>query len=258
MRAVAGAGFSAAVLMGAFGAQAATTPTRRPDPALAVHQKLIAEIAASLPGMSMVQLVVTHAPHDWPGISDSRHWVRTTIQTRSALRYVRLEWQSVLVTALARDLAARMHSPPSIAGISRWWQKRPRGPARFETAETLGNPFQRRVERLSEKILRHRVLRATKRAKVRLVSLTFLRLLDRTALDLVVRASDTTDYRGRVSVGLYELSRPCGERLPAGCEGELITVLGEDGKVATKTGFSVRTGIGMGVTPHPIPPPPFP
>jgi hypothetical protein len=258
MRAVAGAGFSAVVLMGVFAAHAATTPTRKPDPALAVHQKLIAEIAADLPGMNKVQLVVTHAPHDWPGISDSRHWVRATIQASSSLRYLRLEWQSVLVTALARDLAARLHSPPSIAGISRWWQKRPRGPTRFDAAETLGNPFQTRVERLSEKSLRQRVLRAAKRAKVKLVSLTFLRLLDRTALDLVVRASDTTDYRGGLSVGLYELSRPCGERRPAGCEGQLITVLDKDGKVASKSGFSVRTGIGMGVTPHPLPPPPFP
>lgn len=239
------------VLLVAFPIGVGTAGMHRREPNnLAAKQELVRQIAAGLPGVRRVRLVIGHAPHDWPGVSDSRHWLRAWITSASEFRYLKLEWKTVLVAALARDIAARTHLSPPIAGVSRWRIERAGQRPTFDGADTLGHPFQTPVRHVSDRVLRTRVQRAAKRAKVKLLSLSVLKLLDRRALEITVETADPDDYTGEASIGLYELQRPCGGVHP-GCEGEFIKVLDEQENILTESAFSVRTGIGMGITPNP-------
>lgn len=205
-------------------------------------QEELARIVAGYPATPIEAISTGAAPH---GYRLHGLWAFVSINGTDEFRYIYGKWQSLLAIGVKNDLL-RDHERQKIVGVT-FFRVKPRGSKQFDESGVIERPFRNSFAPIAKTDLQQRIVIAARLADLNVIRVQYLNVLNRLAAEITVRVAYPALFLNRRDRAIATLVRHTnGGR--AGPEGTYVRVVDARGTVVTTSGYSVRTGSGVGGT----------
>jgi hypothetical protein len=210
--------------------------------ASAAQEALLQEIMTGL-GSTQIQTVELGQSEEPPPDHLDARFIRMTIRAADRAHAVKGYWQALLLAGAFRDLGYQAGLPPLYRTVAK--VRYPDGDEEDLGSSVIGQPFVHDIALLTEDELTREVARAAAGLELKITSISFVQPHNR-GIMIQARTDDARDYainanriRGQLFERLVAHTRPL-------VEGTYLEVRDASNELVEASGYSVRTGGGVG------------
>lgn len=208
------------------------------------QQALLREILAGFSQSQLSQISFVSPPEDFE--PQDATWLQFDVSASDQPNSVRGFWQALMVAGAFRDESA-VRRLPYVAGKT-ITVRAPDGTVLDEGSSLIEQPLGHNVTPASDASLRTMLQSAATRAKVRVRGISFAHPLGRPGAEVTVTTTDANAFIRNRQTKLRDLLGALYDPARPQADGVYLEVLDSAGQVVTSSGYSVRTGEGVGYT----------
>jgi hypothetical protein len=229
---------------GASSTEDSKSPT--PSSKRPTQSKLLADLITPFRDNRIAKTVIGTPPPQTQ--FDRGAWLYFTIRAANDRQYARGVWEASIVAGLFRDIGDS-YGWPDIRGRT-FSVLRPSGSIVYDGSSIIVRQFSGVLRKTSEERLTQILRSSAAKAHLEIVSVRFIRLLGRIAIYAVARAPDGAAFLSDRNQRLATTLKPVNTALSGRplCEGTFLEVETPNGRWLTASGYSTRTGTGIGAT----------